>query len=227
VQIGVVHSSYATSESVQRLLSTLYVPVINVDTTADSVAGSPLHMGAGTTDAIHMRAFAMILARLNWTYANVLVEESLQMAPAAQQMRTLAHAHGVCIHRSLTLAPSSTLQQAQLVVRQLVLSEARAIVLILSDANTRLLMRALLAENVTPGRFVLLSRYDADWALHSEFVTLMRTFTQGWLLVNDEPITNQPFIDDFNGKCCVHAYHTLSSLNTEQWTAAVTTRLAE
>ena len=47
-------------------------------------------------------------------------------------------------------------------------TEARAVALALSARNTKLLLRAIAAESVTPGRFMLMSRYDADW--HNEQV---------------------------------------------------------
>lgn len=185
--ISVVGLGDKESTHLHSLLKYLEIPQVSSIPTSLASYGDPWMLGTVPSEETHVHIFTEIAALMKWTYVSILHEANPTFETTVNYFKQQANKQGICVAKQVSLRTFATLEDAQLVVRQLVLTTgSRTVFAFTSNRNILLFMKALIAERVPVGRFLLVTTFNEDWSHDQDFLSALPRFGQGLLTIENQ-----------------------------------------
>ncbi|CAI2347936.1 unnamed protein product [Caenorhabditis sp. 36 PRJEB53466] len=184
--IAIIRDDSTYMPNTEQIMSQLNLPVINTFFTTNSAAQT-----SGTLPSMSLPIQSIIAALRHYqsTCVNVIFDENY--AESVQELQKVALLEGMCVEVAIHVKNSSN-TVAEMVVRRLLLSEARIVVAMLSEDTWIQMAKALRTEMVIAGRFVFISMQDQRWTTSRKFIESWPTFEQHLISITPKPPINQP-----------------------------------
>lgn len=185
--VSVVGLGDKESVHMHSLLKFLEIPQVSSIPTSLASYGDPWMMGTVPSEETHINIFVEIAMLMKWSYISVLYEMNTAYETTVNHFKQRANKHGICIAKQVGLSPFASAEEAQIIVRQLVLATgSRSVYAFIGNRNLLQFMKALIAERVPIGRFLLVTTFNEDWSYDQEFLSALPRFGQGLLTIENQ-----------------------------------------
>ncbi|UMM23982.1 hypothetical protein L5515_004434 [Caenorhabditis briggsae] len=170
--IAIIRDDSTHMPNTEQIMRQLSLPVINTFFTTHSLTQT-----SGTLPSMSLPIQSVVSALRHYqsTCVNIIFDE--KYAETVSEFQKVALSEGMCVEVAIHVKNlSSTV--AEMVVRRLLLSEARIVVALLSEDTWIQMTKALRSEMVIAGRFVFISMQDQRWTTSRRFIESWPTFEQ-------------------------------------------------
>ncbi|PAV71577.1 hypothetical protein WR25_20532 [Diploscapter pachys] len=178
--VALVRDDSSHMPNVERLASHLRLPVLNTFFTTREL---PLTTGVLPAVGSVLESILSLLNHTNSTCASVIYDELHE--DSMRLLTEISPDHDVCIEQRMML--NSEPSQGESVVRRLLLTDARVVIILLSDSSLLNLIKSIRNEMVIAGRFIFISIQDPRWSTSQEFMDVWPHFDQLLLSISPQP----------------------------------------
>ncbi|PIC38369.1 hypothetical protein B9Z55_010404 [Caenorhabditis nigoni] len=170
--IAIIRDDSTYMPNTEQIMRQLSLPVINTFFTTHS---APQTSGTLPSMSLPIQSVVSALRHYQSTCVNIIFDE--KYAETVSEFQKVALSEGMCVEVAIHVKNSSS-TVAEMVVRRLLLSEARIVVALLSEDTWIQMTKALRSEMVIAGRFVFVSMQDQRWTTSRRFIESWPTFEQ-------------------------------------------------
>ncbi|KAF1761518.1 hypothetical protein GCK72_009774 [Caenorhabditis remanei] len=182
--IAIIRDDSTYMPNTEQIMRQLNLPVINTFFTTNSAAQT-----SGTLPSMTLPIQSIISAVRHYqsTCVNIIFDE--KYTETVTEIQKAALSEGMCVEVAIHVKNSSSIV-AEMVVRRLLLSEARIVVALLSEDTWIQMTKALRSEMVIAGRFVFISMQDQRWTTSRRFIESWPTFEQHLISISPKTPIN-------------------------------------
>uniref|UniRef100_A0A914BVN5 G-protein coupled receptors family 3 profile domain-containing protein n=1 Tax=Acrobeloides nanus TaxID=290746 RepID=A0A914BVN5_9BILA len=153
-----------------------------------------LTTGTLPLEAQLLTAIVDLLKHTHSTCVSVIFDDL--HAPTVKKLPQLASEKEICLDAQLHVSEPSTVEAQQAVVRKLLLSEARIVIVLYGEKSWLDLMKAVNNEMVIPGRFVFVSLQNERWSTSRMYLESWPHFDQLLLTATSKSRPNYAYLTE-------------------------------
>uniref|UniRef100_A0AC35TJ58 C-type lectin domain-containing protein n=1 Tax=Rhabditophanes sp. KR3021 TaxID=114890 RepID=A0AC35TJ58_9BILA len=188
--IAIVKDDAAYLPNVDEFAQTLGIPILN---TFFSHNTFPMTIGMLPSTLYAFDSIGDFLVHQESTCVS-MISDQLHLE-TSQKLPIIFKNKNICIEESIRLDGPSTIPKQRSIIQQLLLTQARFIVVLYDERSLLDFLAAASMEMVLPGRFVLLGLQDSKWSTSKTFLDSWTQFDQLLISVESHNLISPTYIE--------------------------------